>query len=148
VNQESKVRLTPAEKPTRVGPLWRTRAEKKSRNSFACQTLNARAVEFIAKAGMSAQLRDCVERSVLNFLNRQTGFAGAIVLTPHKEPRRVLVFSFWRTERECYENHWEFADRVQHAVGPLIDAFSRVQTYNATISDSLMGPSVDAAQPC
>ena len=47
-------------------------------------------------------------RSVLMFLARPAGFAGDMVLQPHKEPHRILALSFWRTERGCREN-WELA---------------------------------------
>lgn len=128
--------------------LWRAR-EKRLDECFEGGILNARAVEFIATPGMTSELRNCIERSVLNFLDRQTGFAGAIVLTPHKEARRVLVLSLWRTEKESRENEWEFADEVQSQVGPLIDAFSRVRTYSVAVcQSSQMQQPVDAPQLC
>ena len=64
--------------------------------------------ELAAKAGLTSQLRHSVDASVLKFLTRQARFAGAMVLKPHKDPRRILALSFWRTERGCREN-WERA---------------------------------------
>jgi heme-degrading monooxygenase HmoA len=98
--------------------------------------LNARAVEFIAKPGKNADLRNCIGTSVLNFLERQPGFKGSFVLTPHREPRLVLVFSFWETEMDSRENQWECANEIQRAVAPLVDSFSRVRTYQATFPET------------
>jgi hypothetical protein len=139
-----------ANKALRARPLWRGRSGKTSEGSTGAPKLNARTVEFIAKAGLNSELRDSIEGTVFKFLGGQTGFAGAIVLTPHKEPRRIMVLSFWRTERDCRENEWEFVSEVQDELGPLMDASSRVRTYNAEqLSQSLQtGQYVDAAQPC
>jgi hypothetical protein len=138
-----------ANKALRARPWWRGYSGKTSEGSTGAPKLNARTVEFIAKAGLGSELRDSIERTVFKFLDGQTGFAGAIVLTPHKEPRRIMVLSFWRTERDCRENEWEFVSEVQDKLGPLMDASSRVRTYNAELSQSLQtGQYVDAAQPC
>jgi hypothetical protein len=148
VDPQIETNVAAVAKPIRAESLWRV-CEEKSRNSFGGQTLNARVVEFIAKAGLSSRLRDSTERAVFKVLDRQIGFAGAMLLTPHKEPRRILVLSFWTTERNCRENEWESAKEVQKEVGPLIDALSRVRTYEADFSEPLQtGQSVDAAQPC
>ncbi len=72
---------------------------------------------------------------MLNFLERQPGFKGSFVLTPHREPRLVLVFSFWETEMDSRENQWECANEIQRAVAPLVDSFSRVRTYQATFPE-------------
>lgn len=97
--------------------------------------LNARAVEFIAKPGKNSDLRKCIGTSVLKFLEKRPGFKGSFVLTPHREPRLVLVFSFWETEMDSRENQWECANEVHRAVAPLVDSFSRVRTYQATFPE-------------
>ncbi|HUJ30963.1 MAG TPA: antibiotic biosynthesis monooxygenase [Candidatus Acidoferrum sp.] len=126
-----------SEVPVFLAASWETKADAGSHNHFNMQTLNARAVEFIAKPGRTSDLRNCIAGSVLRFLESQPGFLGAAVLTPHKEPRLVLVFSFWRTEMDCRENQWECANEIQRAVLPLVDTFSRVRTYEATFPESL-----------
>lgn len=149
MDSQAEADRTPACKALRPGPLWKAREERDARSQVDREVLHVRAVEFIAKAGLSSQLRDSIDRPVLKFLARQTGFEGAMVLTPHKEPRRILVLSFWRTERGCRENEWELAKEVRRHVEPLIDAVSRVQTYSADLSQPLVtGQSTDAAQPC
>lgn len=128
--------------------LWKAR-ERQSAKGFARRVFSSRAVEFIAQAGMSTQLCTRIDGPVLKFLEKQRGFAGAAVLTTHKEPRRILVLTFWKTERDCLQNEWELADQVQSAVATLIDAFSRVRTYKADFWQPLeTGQAVDAAQPC
>lgn len=102
--------------------------------------LNVRSVEIIAKPGMSSQLRAAVDGFLLRFLARQFGFAGAILLTTHGEPRRIAVLTFWRTdERDCSMDRWELAEEVKRELGPLIDAFSRVRTFQADVSEFLHG---------
>ena len=96
--------------------------------------LNVRAVEFIAKPGMTSRLQAAIDGFLSRFLAGQFGFAGTILLTAHKEPRRILILTFWRTHEDC-SNRWEFAGDVQRVLGPLIDAFSRVRTYQADISE-------------
>jgi hypothetical protein len=115
---------------------WRAGAKSEGTGGFDMPILNARAVEFIAKPGKNADLRNCIGTSVLNFLERQPGFKGSFVLTPHREPRLVLVFSFWETEMDSRENQWECANEIQHAVAPLVDSFSRVRTYQATFPET------------
>lgn len=102
--------------------------------------LDVRAVEFIARPGMSSRLRATIDGFLLSFLAQQFGFAGTILLTAHREPRRILVLSFWRPDQNCSANRWELADDVQEVLGPLIDAFSRVQTFQADISELPQGP--------
>lgn len=140
---------TPADRALRPGPLWSVGEEGEARSYIEGGMLHVRAVEFIARAGLWSELRHLIDGAVLKFLARQTGFAGAMVLTPHKEPRRILVLSFWRTDRDSLENEWELAKEVRRQLEPLIDAFSRVQTYRADLFQPLLtGQSVDAAQPC
>jgi len=94
-------------------------------------TVHARVVEFIAKPGKNVELRGCIEDSVLPFLETHHGFKGSFVLTPHREPRLVLVFSLWEKELDSRENQWESATEIERAVLPLVDNFSRVRTYRA-----------------
>jgi heme-degrading monooxygenase HmoA len=96
--------------------------------------LNARMVEFIAKPGKGQQLEDCVRGEVMEFLSRQTGFSGAIVLNSHQERRLILIVSFWTTQRLASENCWERSRVVRQIAGSLIDACSRVHTYGASFA--------------
>lgn len=98
--------------------------------------LNARAVEFIAKAGREQQLRNCMRREVAEFLKRQAGFAGVFVLTSHKEPRLIRVLSLWDTEPHATENHWEDSPAVRKLVSALIDVRVKVHTYEAEVPES------------
>jgi hypothetical protein len=98
--------------------------------------LNARAVEFVAKPDKARDLQGCIRGPVLEFLERQPGFCGAIVLTSHKEPRLILVLSLWKTEKQAVENHWECANVMPEAVGSLIDVCVRVHTYEAFLPNS------------
>ncbi len=98
--------------------------------------LNARAVEFIAKAGKEQLLRNCMRREVAEILKRQTGFAGIFVLTSHKEPRLIRVLSLWDTEPQATENHWEDSPAVRKLVAALIDVRVKVHTYEAELPES------------
>jgi heme-degrading monooxygenase HmoA len=106
------------------------RANRQSSTS----TLNARVVEFIAKPGKAQLLEDCVRGEIMEFLSRQNGFSGAIVLNSHQERRLILVVSFWTTERTAAQNCWEKSRVVRQAAGSLIDACSRVHTYGAAFA--------------
>lgn len=97
------------------------------------QTLNVRAVEFIGKPGRIRDLRTCIRDRVMEHLKQSSGFLSAIVLTSHKEPRQVLVLSFWQTESQATNSRWECAPEVRKMVLPLIDLCSRVQTYEAAV---------------
>jgi hypothetical protein len=66
---------------------WTARRPLESKTDSDFLTLNARAVEFIAKPGRIQELRDCLRGRVMEPLKRRHGFAGAIVLTSHREPR-------------------------------------------------------------
>jgi heme-degrading monooxygenase HmoA len=114
---------------------WGAESSTDGAAGFDMPILNARAVEFIAKPGKNSELCKCIGTSVLKFLERQPGFKGSFVLTPHREPRLVLIFSFWETEMDSRENHWECATEVRRAVSPLVDSFSRVRTYEATFPE-------------
>jgi heme-degrading monooxygenase HmoA len=98
--------------------------------------LNARAVEFIAKAGREHHLRNCMRREVAEFLTQQTGFAGIFVLTSHKEPRLIRVLSLWETAPQATENHWEDSPAVRRLVTALIDVRVKVHTYEAELPES------------
>jgi heme-degrading monooxygenase HmoA len=98
--------------------------------------LNARAVEFIAKAGREQHLRNCMRREVAGFLKRQTGFAGIFVLTSHKEPRLIRVLSLWDTTPQATENHWEDSPTVRKLVAALIDVRVKVHSYEAELPES------------
>jgi heme-degrading monooxygenase HmoA len=98
--------------------------------------LNARAVEFIAKAGREQHLRNCMRREVAEFLKRHAGFAGLFVLTSHKEPRLIRVLSLWDTEPHASENHWEDSTAVRKLVAALIDVRVKVHTYEAELPES------------
>lgn len=114
----------------------RGRAPLQSQRPVKFVTLNARAVELIAKPGKSRQLRACIRQDVVEYLNQRTGFAGTFLLTSHKEPRLNMVLSFWRTEKEASENAWEESTAVQRLVSSLADVCRKVQTYEAALPDS------------
>ena len=108
----------------------------KGSHQTSTRTLNARVVEFIAKPGEGQHLEDCVRGEIMEFLGRQSGFSGAIILNSHQERRLVLVVSFWTTERTAAENCWERSRVVRQAARSLIDACSRVHTYEAAFAGS------------
>ena len=110
---------------------WRSTLGPNQNSGF--QTLNARGVEFIAKPGRIKDLRDCIRHQVMDCLELGNGYSGALVLTSHKEPRLVLVITFWRTELQARNNCWEHAPAVRRLVAPLIDVCSKVQTYEAAL---------------
>jgi hypothetical protein len=77
----------------------------------------------------------------MEHLKKQRGFAGAIVLSSHKEPRLVLVMSLWRSEKDASGNRWESSAAVLKMIAPLIDVCTRVHTYEAalpSLQDSLL----------
>ncbi|MGH9756745.1 MAG: antibiotic biosynthesis monooxygenase family protein [Candidatus Acidiferrales bacterium] len=93
--------------------------------------MNARTVEFIAKAGKEDELRKRFTGGVLELLKRKEGFAGLFVLSSHKEPRRHLVLTFWKTAHDAGQNQWEESAAVRRQVSSLIDVCAKVQTYEA-----------------
>jgi hypothetical protein len=119
------------------GPLpsaaWKDETHTEILEPDVSPILNVRAVEFIAKPGVVGELRNCLRGKVLELLRRRTGFAGAILLASHKEPRLVMVLSFWNTEKEATETRWEDSRNIRQTVAPLIDVCSRVHTYEAAI---------------
>lgn len=114
----------------------RLEAAVPSRSNVGASMLNARAVEFIAKPGRVRELRNCLRRHTVGFLKRRNGFAGAFVLASHKEPRLILVLSFWNTELEAVNNAWEDAPAVRSRVSSLVDICRKVQTYEAALANS------------
>jgi heme-degrading monooxygenase HmoA len=106
-----------------------------SNQNTEAANLNARAVEFIAKAGREQHLRNCMRREVAELLKRKTGFAGIFVLTSHKEPRLIRVLSLWDTESQATENHWEDSPAVRKLVASLIDVRVKVHTYEAELPE-------------
>jgi hypothetical protein len=113
---------------------WRVNLESNGNSGF--QTLNARGVEFIAKPGMIQALRNSIRDKVMDHLRVANGFSSAIVLTSHKEPRLVLVLTFWKTKAQARNNCWERVPAVREMVQPLIDVCSKVQTYEAALPKS------------
>ena len=113
---------------------WRLNLRPNGNAGF--QTLNARGVEFIAKPGRIQDLRNCIRDKVIDYLKLGTGFSSAVVLTSHKEPRLVLLLTFWQTEMQARNNCWELAPAVRKLMQPLIDVCSKVQTYEAAVPKS------------
>jgi hypothetical protein len=111
--------------------LWAAGETTKTHRQTATTTLNARVVEIIAKPGKVALLEEYVRGEVMEFLNRQKGFAGAIILNSHQEQRLIQVVSFWTTKRTSEENCWERSRVVRQTAGFLIDVCTRVHTYQA-----------------
>jgi hypothetical protein len=68
----------------------------------------------------------------MDHLKKQRGFAGVIVLSSLKEPRLILVMSFWKAEKDA-ETRWESSAPVLRMVSPLIDVCTRVHTYEAAM---------------
>lgn len=117
--------------------------------TFEMTTAHARVVEFIAKPSRNLDLRNSIARDVLPFLEEQPGFKNSFVLTPHREPRLVLVFSFWDKELDSRENQWESAPEIQRAILPLVESFSRARTYQAMFPEAPeTKPEPAEFQPC
>ena len=111
--------------------VWSALETPKLPREVVAETLNARLVEFIAKPGKVELLEEFVRGQIMEFLKRQRGFAGAIILNSHQEQRLILVVSLWTTKRMSEENCWERSRVVRQAAGCLIDVCSRVHTYEA-----------------
>jgi hypothetical protein len=110
---------------------WRLKLEPNGNSGFP--TLHARGVEFIAKPSRIQDLRNSIRGKVMDHLRVVNGFSSAIVLTSHKEPRLVLILTFWKTAAQARKNCWEHAPSVLKMVQPLIDVCSKVQTYEAAV---------------
>jgi quinol monooxygenase YgiN len=122
-----------SEELDRQSEIWKAGPELEPSKQTETPTLNARAVEFIAKPGKAWELQECLRGGVMESLKKRAGFSGAIVMTSHKESRLIVVISFWTTVRAATENHWEDSRVVRQTVSPLIDVCARVHTYEAAI---------------
>jgi hypothetical protein len=131
MNQHSETEMMTIEEVACNSEGWRANLDSDGNSGLV--TLNARAVEFIAKPGRIGDLRVCIRENVMEFLKLQRGFSSAIVLTSHKEPRLILVLTFWRTEKAATDSHWENARAVRKMLGSLIDVCTKVHTYEATL---------------
>ena len=130
MNRYLDTNLDVLDRPVRSPERSQARAASESHLGLL-RTLNARAVEFIAKPNKIEELRDCLRGPVNAFLDRQTGFSGALLLTSHKEPRLVVVLSLWQTEEQSSQNRWEEMSEVRRSVSRCVDLCSRVHTYEA-----------------
>ena len=110
--------------------------------------MNARTVEFIAKAGKEEELRKRFSGSVLELLKRKDGFSGLFVLSSHKEPRRLLVLTFWKTADEAVQNRWEETTAIRRQVSSLIDVCAKVHTYEATCAGLAEPGALTAHETC
>ena len=100
--------------------------------NLGVRTLHARSVELIAQPGKIRELAGCARGSLMDHLKKQRGFGGVIVLNSLKEPRLILVMSFWKAEKDA-ETRWESSAAVLQMVSPLIDVCTRVHTYEAAM---------------
>ncbi|MGH7837638.1 MAG: hypothetical protein ACREQC_07395, partial [Candidatus Binataceae bacterium] len=77
--EEGKVSMTTSQRNLLAGgmPLSDSENQKFSK-------MNARTVEFIAKAGKEEELRKRFNEGVLDLLKRQIGFSGIFILSSHK----------------------------------------------------------------
>ncbi|MGA8144116.1 MAG: hypothetical protein WB987_09540 [Candidatus Acidiferrales bacterium] len=83
----------------------------------------------------------------MDHLKKQRGFAGAIVLSSHKEPRLILVMSLWKAEKDATGNRWETSAAILKMISPLIDVCSRVHTYEAALPNLVDTPAAIIAAP-
>ncbi len=111
---------------------WETRTALAPNSALGTQTLHARSVELVAQPGKICELGSCVRGALMEYLKKQRGFAGVIVLSSVKEPRLILVMSFWKAEKDA-ANRWECSAAVLKMVTPLIDVCTRVHTYQAAM---------------
>lgn len=94
---------------------------------------NVRSVGFIAKPEKTHELQTCISESVNNLLRQVPGFLGAIVLHSKHEERNLLVLTFWETEMQAANNHWEEFQAVRKVLSPIVDVCTKVQTFRATV---------------
>jgi|SRR5580704_5655475 hypothetical protein len=109
-------------------------------------TLNARCVEFVAQPGKIQELRNCVQGRLMDYLKKQRGFAGAVILSSLKEPRLILVMSLWTGEKDA-GNRWETSAAVLRLISPMIDVCTRVHTYEAALPSFVDGRAPAIAAP-
>jgi hypothetical protein len=125
---------------------WEARTASAPNSAFGIQTLHARSVELVAQPGKIRELGNCVRGALMEYLKRQKGFAGVIVLSSVKEPRLILVMSFWKAEKDA-ASRWESSAAVLKMVTPLIDVCTRVHTYQAAMPGFPDAPLPIAATP-
>lgn len=111
---------------------WEARPALAPNSALGIQTLHARSVELVAQPGKIRELGNCVRGALTEHLKKQRGFAGVIVLSSVKEPRLILVMSFWKVEKDA-ASRWESSAAVLKMVTPLIDVCTRVHTYQAAM---------------
>jgi heme-degrading monooxygenase HmoA len=131
MSQHGEREMVTVEEVTCNSEGWRPDLEPNGNSGF--RTLNARAVEFIAKPGKIRDLRDCIRERIVEYLRLLDGFSGAVVLASHKEPRLILVLTLWETEKEATGNRWEKLPAVRKMLSSLIDVCSKVHTYEAAV---------------
>lgn len=68
-------------------------------------------------------------------LRQIAGFRGAVVLRAHKEGRNVTVLTFWKTEAQATQTCWEEFSAVCQMLYPLVDACTRVQTFEGMMAE-------------
>ena len=125
---------------------WEPRAASAPNDALGVQTLHARSVELVAQPGKIHELGSCVRDALMDHLKKQRGFAGVIVLSSMKEPRLILVMSFWKSEKDA-GNRWESSEVILKMVSPLIDVCTRVHTYQAAMPGLPDAPPPVAAIP-
>jgi hypothetical protein len=125
---------------------WEARTALAPKDALASQTLHARSVELVAQPGKIRELGSCVRGTLMDHLKKQRGFAGVIVLWSVKEPRLILVMSFWKSEKDA-GSRWESSAAVLKMVTPLIDVCTRVHTYQAALPSFAEAPLPAAAIP-
>jgi hypothetical protein len=114
---------------------WKPRLEPQERSGS--RLLNARAVEFIAKPGKIRQLQCCVREGIMRALENCVEFSSALLLTSHKEPRLVVVLTFWSSKEAALNNRWEEIPEIQQMVFPMIDKCCNVHSYEAVLPEPL-----------
>jgi Antibiotic biosynthesis monooxygenase len=124
---------------------WEARAAL-GPNTLGTQALHARSVELVAQPGKTRELGSCVRGTLMDHLKKQRGFAGVIVLSSVKEPRLILVMSFWKSEKDA-GNRWESSAAVLKMVSPLIDVCTRVHTHQAAMPGFATAQLPAAAMP-
>jgi hypothetical protein len=111
---------------------WEATTPLAPNRNLGARTLHVRSVELIAQPGKIRELGSCVRGVLMDHLKKQRGFGGVIVLSSLKEPRLILVMSFWKAEKDA-ESRWESSAAVLKMVSPLIDVCTRVHTYEAAM---------------
>jgi hypothetical protein len=106
----------------------------------ATTKLTARAVEFIAKPGKTDELRGFLCQAVAPLLRDRIGFIRTMVLTTHGAPRRVMLITFWKTERRV-RDLWDEAPVVREKLLELTDAASKTSTYQVDLTEPTEAPS-------